>query len=93
MSTVPASYHLQEVTKLEAEIERLRQQYAISEGINQAKDGVIERLRDLVIAAQPEMERIEFCEASAEDGMTSRLTTLRQWLANARHAAIAKEGK
>lgn len=48
----------------------------------------VERLRALVIVAQPEMERIEFAEASADDGYGTRLITLRQWLVNARAAAL-----
>jgi hypothetical protein len=46
----------------------------------------IERLKDLVIVAQPEMERIEFAEAASDDGYGTRLITLRQWLINARRA-------
>ena len=60
-----------------AEIKRLRAALRNSNDLYQ-------RLRALVLVAQPEMERIEFAEASADDCCGTRLRTLRQWLVNAR---------
>jgi chromosome segregation ATPase len=73
METVPASYHLQEVTKLEAEIKQLR---GISLGLCAERDNAwleVERLRircrrfdeyrseavEKIIALEDEIERLQ----------------------------------